>query len=362
MTPQRTWKLLAWICVCCTWLTGVAQAHFLFVRILPPAEGGRAAEVYFSEKADAGDPRFIDKVAATRLWLQATSGEPRELVVTKGADRLRAHLPIQGSAEVFGILDYGVLARPAQTPFLLRHYPKACAGQPEELNRFAWRGQERFEFVPRFERDQVVLTLLHDGMPQPGVKVNTVDVNLVGDELVTNEKGEVAFQPPAAGVYSVYAQHVDKTPGDNGGKHYDEIREFATLTFTWPLERDDADPEAVKLFEEAVAARAQWKVFPGFKATLDGTVDGRPVAGDVTVAADGSVTVDAGDEPVADWVREQLESITMHRVAQDDARDKRLPSCVLPTKIRIIRWAGCWNSWAGNSRRAIACATRRSWS
>ena len=29
---------------------------------------GRAAEVYFSEKADAGDPRYIDKVAPTKLW------------------------------------------------------------------------------------------------------------------------------------------------------------------------------------------------------------------------------------------------------------------------------------------------------
>jgi hypothetical protein len=37
-----------------------ARAHFLFARILPPAEGGRAVEVYFSELAEAGDPRFID--------------------------------------------------------------------------------------------------------------------------------------------------------------------------------------------------------------------------------------------------------------------------------------------------------------
>ncbi|HVA46501.1 MAG TPA: DUF3386 family protein [Pirellulales bacterium] len=52
-----------------------AQAHFLFIRITPPAEGGRAAEVYFSEHATAGDPRFIDKVAHTTLWRQTTPGE-----------------------------------------------------------------------------------------------------------------------------------------------------------------------------------------------------------------------------------------------------------------------------------------------
>jgi hypothetical protein len=33
-----------------------AHGHFLFTRICPAAEGGRVAEVYFSEYATAGDP------------------------------------------------------------------------------------------------------------------------------------------------------------------------------------------------------------------------------------------------------------------------------------------------------------------
>src|SRR5262245_46050364 len=70
-----------------------ARAHFLFARILPPAEGGRAVEVYFSELAEAGDARFIDKVAGTKLWLQQTPGQWEPLQVRKTSDRLRAHLP-----------------------------------------------------------------------------------------------------------------------------------------------------------------------------------------------------------------------------------------------------------------------------
>ena len=46
----------------------------LFVRIGPLAEAGRAAEVYFSEQAEAGDPRFIAKIADTKLWLQSAPG------------------------------------------------------------------------------------------------------------------------------------------------------------------------------------------------------------------------------------------------------------------------------------------------
>ena len=108
-----------------------ARAHFLFIRILPPAEGGRAAEVYFSELAEAGDPRFIAKIAHTELWLQTAFGNFEPLKVHQTPDRLRAWLPYTGSLVVAGKCRYGVLARPDQTPFLLRHFPKAIAGNPD---------------------------------------------------------------------------------------------------------------------------------------------------------------------------------------------------------------------------------------
>ena len=126
-----------------------------------------------------GDPRFIDKVAPTKLWAQTEPGSFLPLDVIKGADRLRAHLPIAGSLSVIGQLDYGVLARPAQIPFLLRHYPKAVAGKPEELNRLRC-AQTRMEIMPEFASDHMVLTVLRNGKPLAGATINTVDVNLVG--------------------------------------------------------------------------------------------------------------------------------------------------------------------------------------
>src|SRR5437660_7552370 len=95
---------------------GEARAHFLFIHVGPPAEAGRSAEVYFSERAEAGDPRFIDKVAHTQLWAQTAPGQFEPLKVHKAADRLRAHLPAWGSVVVVGTCEYGVLARPKQTP------------------------------------------------------------------------------------------------------------------------------------------------------------------------------------------------------------------------------------------------------
>jgi hypothetical protein len=76
-----------------------------------------------------------------------------------------------------------------------------------------------------------------------------------------------------------------------------------------------ADPQAVALFEEALASRAAWHDFPGFTAAIAGEVEGRPLSGTVTVGADGSVMLKLDDDALSDWVKDQLESITMHRAA-----------------------------------------------
>jgi hypothetical protein len=139
----------------------------LFIRILPPAEGGRAAEVYFSELAEAGDPRFVNKIAKTELWLQKTPGRFVALKVHKTTDRLRAWVPEEGVVVVVGRCVYGVLARPRQTPFLLRHFPKALAGPPAELNKMQAYGKLPLEIVATFEDHGVRLTALKDGKPVP---------------------------------------------------------------------------------------------------------------------------------------------------------------------------------------------------
>ena len=79
-----------------------ARAHFLFVRVGPMAEGGRSAEVYFSEQAEAGDPKFVDKIAGTTLWATTRPGVFTRLTVTKRSDCLRAAVPAGGSVAVVG--------------------------------------------------------------------------------------------------------------------------------------------------------------------------------------------------------------------------------------------------------------------
>jgi hypothetical protein len=317
----QSWRLsLTLIAAACALGGPEADAHFLFIRIKPMAEGGRWAEVYFSDQAEAGDPKFVEKIAATQLWAQtvAAPGRLQPLAVHKGADRLKALLPGGGSVVVIGACEYGVLSRPKQAPFLLRHFPKAVMGRPEELNRMAPRSEIPLEIEAKFEDAVIHLVALRQGRPVPGAVFHAVDTNLTETQIKAGEDGQATWSPPAEGQYTVYVETVTKQGGSAGGKAYEEVREFATLAFTWPLSHPatEADPEAVALFEHALAARAAWgDDFPGFAAQLAGSVDGRPFMGSVTVRDDGSVKVEADDPVARTWLQDQLESIVMHRLA-----------------------------------------------
>jgi hypothetical protein len=317
---MHPWRFLLLGVLVWTLSSPAARAHYLFIHIGPAAEAGRAAEVYFSELAEAGDPRFIDKIAHTQLWLQATPGEFRSLKVHKGADRLRALVPVSGSMVVIGVCQYGVLARPKQASFLLRHYPKAMAGSPAELNRMQPYGKVPLEIMATVDGERLRLVALREGKPLLRAEFHTVDASLNGEKLSADADGIATWKPPQPGRYSVYTSTLTKEMGNVDGKSYEELREFATLAFAWPLERNGPDPKAVALFQEAVAARAQWKDFPGFRARIEGILDGRPFDGTVTIDAAGGVRVETEESVVEPWVKEQLESIAMHRGAGTPAQ------------------------------------------
>lgn len=298
-------------------LSSQAHAHFLFVRIGPLAEGGRSAEVFFSEQAEAGDPKYTAKIAMTRLFVQEASkpGEFREVKVHQGTDRLKARVPAMGEGEaisVVGECNYGVLARPNQTPFLLRYYPKAIAGAPEQIAKLKPRGQA-YEVIATPKDGGLAIHLLHDGKPVPDVEFTTVDSDLNNTTFKSDAKGHALWTPPSPGRYSVYAKQTIHEKGTYDGKAYDEIRAFPTLAFSWPLDPEGPDAEAVAAFEAAVAKRAVWENFPGFSAKVEGVVDGRDFSGKVSVSADGKAKVDVEDEAARDWLKGQLESIALHR-------------------------------------------------
>src|SRR5262249_51405165 len=157
------------------------------------------------------DPRFVAKVAHTQLWVQARPGEFRELAVRPGLDRLRAALPADRSLVVVGSCQYGVLARPQQTPFLLRYYPKAVAGIAGELNRMIPKREIPFEIQATFEGGSpekanssssggvIRLTALRQGRPIPGAVFTAIDSDLTEATIQAGPDGSAVWTPPEPG-------------------------------------------------------------------------------------------------------------------------------------------------------------------
>jgi hypothetical protein len=306
----------------CVIFASQAQAHFLFARIRPPAEGGRFAEVYFSDEADAGDPRFIDKVAPTKLWLQTKPGAFDALTVHQTSDRLRALVPGQGAVGVIGEFTYGILARPKQPAFLLRHYPKAVAGSASDIAAFRAKPEIPFEIVMRSVDGALEFTVLRDGKPVPLAAFDAVSGQAKGHAFKADKEGKARWKPDVPGHCSVYTGQTLQQAGMHDGKKYDEIREFATIGFAWPLESSGADANAVKLFQEAMSERAAWTKFPGFSGDVEAQADGRRWKGSFTMSAKGDVSIDLDDDVlVAPWVKEQLESIALHRLDRAQSKD-----------------------------------------
>jgi hypothetical protein len=298
-------------------MTSEASAHFLFIRIGPSAEAGRSAEVFFSEQALAGDPKFVPKIAHTKLWIQARPGEFRELDVRPAADRLVATLPTERSLSIVGRCEYGVLARPKETPFLLRYYPKAVAGSPDALNSFIPQPEIAFEIKAKFENGgNIRLSALRNGKPVPGAVFTIVDSSLSEQTVKADQDGGGDWKPTARGSYSIYTRETLKQPGHLGEQKYDEIREFATLALSWPLAGSELDPDAATLFNEAIAHRAEWRSFPGFSADVNGHLDGRSFTGNVTIRKDGNITIEIDDSRAKSWLQNQLESLVTHRLSQ----------------------------------------------
>jgi hypothetical protein len=317
MRIQR-WCMIALLA--CLASSEVAQAHFLFIRLRPPAEAGRFAEVYFSDQADAGDPRFIDQIAQTRLWLQAKPGTFEPLTIHKAADRLRALVPARGGLSVIGECTYGVLGRPKQTAFLLRHYPKAISGSAEEIHALKTKPEIPFEIQVREVAEGLEFSALRNGKPVPSAVFEAVAANLKAHKFNANADGNAVWKPATPGHYAVYTSQTLKEAGTHQGAKYEEIREFATLAFAWPLESKDADPKAVQLFQEAMAARAAWSEFPGFSADIKANVDGRAWKGAATISTKGDVELTKADDVAAPWAKEQLESLAMHRLARPQGK------------------------------------------
>lgn len=209
----------AMTCVFSLIVAGPLAAHFVFIV---PQAGNKDVQVIFSDDLEPDEGVMIDKIANLQLHAADAKGSIVDVKHAKAAHALTATVPA-GTQVVFGKLNYGVLAKGKNPPFVLYYYPKAVLGEskaigeklPIEVLTVGKAGELRFQVLARGK----ALTAAEVSVLVPGGKRTKV---------TTDDKG---MTPPFAdsGRYGVWAKVSEAKSGEHDGKKYEEIRHYGTL-------------------------------------------------------------------------------------------------------------------------------------
>ena len=236
-----------------TTLSGrTAGAHFAFVV---PDAGGRHARLILSEDL-AVDPAVpADLLAGASLSCGDT---PVALRPAGGA--LALDLPGTGPRVVHGTADAGVSTHDPAHPFLIVYYPKAVVGG----DPFGRTAAAPVELTAVGRPGHLSFRLTAAGKAVPAATVTVIRPDDQADRAVTDGAGQTKpFDVP--GRYGAWAKVVESTPGDRGGKHYDQVRRYATLVVDAPAATLPPMPQPAASFG-AVTAGGYLYVYGGHVA------------------------------------------------------------------------------------------------
>ena len=85
------------------------------------------------------------------------------------------------------------------------------------------------------------------------------------------------------------------------------------------------DPEARALLEEARQRVVVWDHFPGFRAKLEVSQDGKRSSGELTVLSAGKVEVELQDREATEWASGILKSMVNHRLKLETHKHEEAP-------------------------------------
>jgi hypothetical protein len=290
-----------------------ARAHMVWLGLAPGS-----ARVWFNEAPEPGDEDLLKKLAGLRIQVGAEALTPRV-----EADSLVASVPDGvGQAEVHH--EYGVIRRGQNPPFLLVYHafgqvgavPPADASDDSSSVADASR-QPRLVAVDGGPGGPPRLRAFWQGRPREGVEVRVIPIEGEETTRTTDIQGFATVPGLAEGRAAVVVRVDEPRAGTFDDKPYESVRHYLTLTVA-PVTSsagDDEAPTADQTLARAHQARAVWGPgFPGFEADLTVRIDARPAAtGRVSVAPDGSITMEFPDGAERDWARRQIGSMVMHR-------------------------------------------------
>lgn len=316
-----TRSILCFVAVSWFGVTAPADGHFLWVVVPHDQKDPPQAEMYFSESAEPGEAHLIDRLAPARIWRVAADGKRIELKSAKDvrgevAARV-ARLDGERPAAVEARWQYGVQTKGEQT-FLLEYYARHVLDS-RRAEKIAFRDDNlALELRPTVTEREIGLVAMWKGRPVAGCEIIAYDPE--GDEHAgqTDAEGRFRTKRKKAGLYSARVVLVEAgRRGELGGKKYDGVRHYSTLTL-WISE---PPTEAAKLLAAARAKRATWEKFPGFRARIAVHEDAQSQRGEFTCSADGEVKLDLPATIGKKWAQSHLDQLVSHRMPSGDLGD-----------------------------------------
>lgn len=201
-----------------------AQAHFAY--IVPDADGAKA-KVVFSDTLEPDTNVKIEKIANTKLTLRDAAGKDSPLEWTMGEGCYVVNVPGSGPRTVFGVTEYGVLAKGDAKPYLLAYFPKAVIGGATKPVG------AKLEVAVAGESGKTRFQVLAEGKPLAEAEYS---VMVPGGGKKTGKTDAAGYTEPfaASGRYGVNVKHIVAKGGEYNGKRYEEARSYATLVVDVP--------------------------------------------------------------------------------------------------------------------------------
>lgn len=312
----------------CFTICSTAQAHFVWVQVLPAKDNTPATvQLSFGETPAPGEAHLVNKVQQTKVYPLAgkdAEAKPLELAVVKQDDVASWQGPValKDLVGLEAVCDYGVLAK-GDAPFWLNYYAKhLTAGWQQQKS--SPRGKHlALEIVPAKTVAGLDLLVLWQGKPLPNAKVTIQKPDNRSTELKTNEQGIAEFRESITGMLAILASHSEPTAGERDGKKYESIKHYSTLTIPVAIKIAAAEPKvsAPELLAKAREHRAVWEDFTGLQGNLTFSDNGTSVDTKFSIDAEGEVTLKLADGPARKWLIMYLESMVQHRLPTANVKE-----------------------------------------
>jgi N-acetylneuraminic acid mutarotase len=230
-----------------------ARAHFLWLTSEREGHARPVVHAFLSETPLPEGPEFLKHIEKARITAQG-----KALSWTRGTETYQVLLPKGTPQSVEGFCDLGLMKRDGKV-FRLLYTARVQFGPTRQTD--AAPDDHLWPSLVSRPGDKPVVVVRLAGRPLAGAVVKVYPDDKDPIELKTNDEGFVDHAGIALGQAALLVKWTETMPGTLGGKAFDEVRHYATLTVdrAGPTATASADtapfavlPEAINSFGGAV--------------------------------------------------------------------------------------------------------------